>query len=116
MVWALHMKTESFPNPLQLTRMIFDYWLNWMSLPERDMSWVLTVVQPPASPSQTEYPFLEDREGLFWYDGHNATFWYMLNVAWYQMNNTLYDYTSCKEPFDNRLQGFDPEYLAEYYS
>jgi len=94
------MKTERLPNPIQLTRMIFDYWLNWVTVPHKTTLWSLS----------------GDAEGLFWYDGHNATFWYMLNVSWYAMNDKLYARTDCKELFDETLRDFDPEYLAEYYS
>ena len=94
------MENETLPNPIQLTRMIFDYWLTWVTVPNETTLWALEA----------------DWEGLFWYDGHNATFWYMLNVSWYAMNDKLYAHTGCKEPFDETLRDFDHEYLAEYYS
>lgn len=94
------MKTDRLPNSVQLTRMIFDYWLTWYLVPLEATPWALQ----------------GDTEGLSWCDGHNATFWYMLNVSWYAMNDKLYARTGCKEPFDKYLRDFDPEYLAEYYS
>jgi len=74
-------------NSVQLTRLIFDYWKNWVSV-GRDT---------------TLFSLSCDREGLFWYDGYNATFWYMLNVSWYEMNDKLYASQGCEEPFDTLL-------------
>jgi hypothetical protein len=85
------------PNSLQITIKTFNYWKNWCSVPQETTSWALDC----------------DTEGLFWHDGHHATFWYLLNVSWYAMNDKLYAYTGCKEPFDGLLQDFD---LDEYYS
>ena len=94
------MNDQTLPNPLQLTKMIFDYWLTWYSVPHETTRWSLDC----------------DAEGLFWHDGHNATFWYMLNVSWYAMNDKLYARTDCKEPFDKYLRDFDHDYLEKYYS
>lgn len=77
--------------------MIFDYWLIWMSCPNETITWGLMV----------------DKEGLCYYDGYNATFWYFLNVEWYRMNNKLFASTDSKEPFDQNLRDFDKNYLFE---
>lgn len=98
----------SYPSPWQLARMIYDYWTVWVSLPNDD-PWYQQTVGPSA------LPFQNPGEGLFWYDGHNATFWYMLNLEWYRMNDKLYAYTNCKDPFDNYLRDFDKDYLEENY-
>lgn len=54
-----------------------------------------------------------DKEGLHYYDGYIATFWYMLNVEWYRMNNKLFAQTNNTEPFDPYLRDFDEDYLIE---
>lgn len=63
--------------------------------------------------------FLKDRgeegEGLYWHDGYNASFWYLLNVEWYRMQNRQFAKTNCKVPYCE-INDFDPEYLAEFYS
>lgn len=52
-------------------------------------------------------------EGLFWYDGHHANFWYLLNIRWYEMNNRLLARTNCKETYDPNLRDFDEDYLLK---
>ncbi len=69
---------------MKLTLMILDYWRIWMKVPVATNLWSLA----------------GDIEGLGWYDGHHANFWYMLNVEWYRMNDKLYAFTGCDEPFD----------------
>ena len=80
---------------MKLTKMIFDYWKIWMRVPEETNVW-------------GSY-----NEGLGFYDGYSATFWYMLNVEWYRMNNKLYARTNNTEPFDPYLRDFDEDYLIE---
>ena len=75
--------------------MIFDYWKIWMEVPVETNVW-------------GSY-----NEGLGFYDGYCATFWYMLNVEWYKFNNKLYARTDNKEPFDPYLRDFDEDYLRE---
>jgi hypothetical protein len=76
--------------------MIFDYWKHWMQVPEKTILWGLDV----------------DTEGLCCYDGYSATFWYLLNISYYQMNNKLYAKTGCNEPYEI-LRDFDKDYLLE---
>lgn len=38
-------------------------------------------------------------EGLGFYDWYCMSFWYCLNHDWYKMNNKMYAYTGCEEPF-----------------
>lgn len=84
---------------MNLTKMIFDYWINHMECPTHIIeNW------DKHDPGN---------EGIFWYDGHNATFWYMLNIEWYRMQNRLYARTNNTEPFDAYLRGFDEDYLEE---
>lgn len=86
-------------NPIVLFRMIFDYWCIWMTVPVETNLW-----------------FLEGgNESLMWYDGNNASFWYLLNVEWYRMNDKLYAAENNKEPFDIWLNDFHPEYVAMFY-
>lgn len=100
---------ETMPiRPWQLVRMIFEYWAIWVSIPNDD-PWF-------KSPGESiDLVYQNPGEGLFWYNGHNATFWYILNVEWYRMNNKLYAYTGCKHPFDDCLGDFDESYLEGNY-
>lgn len=82
---------------MKLTKMIFDYWKIWMTVPEDTNVWASVC----------------NEEGLVYYDGYSATFWYMLNVEWYKFNNKLYARTDNKEPFDPYLRDFDEDYLKE---
>ena len=82
---------------MKLTKMIFDYWKYWMEAPEDSILWGLSA----------------DTEGLCYYDGYSATFWYLLNVRWYEMNNKLYAKMDSKEPYDPDLRDFDEDYLLE---
>jgi len=79
--------------------MIFNYWKIHMACPLETISW-----------SQNH-----DDEGIFWYDGYNATFWYLLNVEWYRMNNKLLAKTGNTEVFDlTLLRDYDPENIHRY--
>lgn len=86
-------------NPITLTRMIADYWHNWVTVSAENTTWAHD----------------NDYEGLFWYDGHNATFWYMLNLEWYRMNDKLFAASDNTEPFDVWLNDLNPEYIDRYY-
>ena len=81
---------------MNLTKMIFDYWKHWMSVPDETITWSL----------------LYNQEGLGFYDGYNATFWYLLNIRWYEMNDKLYAKTGCTKPYEI-LCDFDEDYLLE---
>ncbi|AEC53081.1 hypothetical protein SCRM01_135c [Synechococcus phage S-CRM01] len=90
--------------------MIFDYWKYHMVCP------VESIICNQNS--QDDWPSTNifgnhDSEGLCWYDGHNASFWYMLNVSWYKMNNKLFANTYNTDPFDPYLRDFDKDYLQE---
>jgi hypothetical protein len=84
-------------NKINLTKMIFDYWKNHIECPVETIKWGLEC----------------DPEGLVYYDGYNATFWYILNLGWYKMNNKLYASAKCKEPFDDYLNDLEKDYLKE---
>ena len=84
---------------MKLTKMIFDYWINHMECPTD------TIERMDKN--------APDNEGLFWWDGYNATFWYMLNLEFYRINNKLLARTDNKEPFDPYLRDFDEDYLKE---
>lgn len=90
----LKQMTKPILNPMRLTRLIFNYWVNWVSVGRETTLFSLSC----------------DQEGLFWHDGHNATFWYMLNVSWYVMNDKLYAFKGCKEPFDTLLNDLIRDY------
>jgi hypothetical protein len=82
---------------MKLTKMIFDYWKIWMSVPVETNEWCHSW----------------DGEGLTYCDGNVATFWWLLNVEWYRMNDKLYARTDCKESFDPCLRDFEEDYLLE---
>lgn len=62
---------------MKLTQMIFDYWKHWIQLPPETIQWS----QQRAND--------EDVDGLYWHDGYWATFWYMLNLTWFEMNDKM---------------------------
>lgn len=68
---------------MKLTRMIFEYWKHWLRVPEKTVLWSLEA----------------DKEGLGFYDWYIMNFWYALNYNFYKMNNKMYAYTGCEEPF-----------------
>ena len=47
--------------------------------------------------SKPDYPSIE---GIQYYDGWNATFWYMLNHEWFLMNNRLTSAMHCTEVYE----------------
>ena len=63
---------------MKLTLIIFDYWKHWITLPNDPVIWSQTGDSP------------ECRDGLMWHDGYWATFWYMLNLSWFEMNDLGY--------------------------
>jgi len=81
---------------MNLTRMIFDYWLHWMHLSSEDNQWSNEVFE----------------EGISWYDGYNANFWYLLNVRWYEMNDRQFAETGRNDEYCE-LRDFDEDYLLE---
>jgi hypothetical protein len=76
--------------------MIFDYWKHWMLLDSEDIDHLNEFCT----------------EGISYYDGYNATFWYILNISFYEMNDKLYAKTGCTEPYEI-LGDFDEDYLLE---
>jgi hypothetical protein len=62
---------------MKLTKMIFDEWKIWVQLPPKTIEW------------SQQRANTEDVDGLFWYDGYWATFWYMLNLSWFEMNDKM---------------------------
>jgi hypothetical protein len=96
---------------MKLTKMILDYWKVHMQCPVEIIEWGQKCEEDW---TEDPNPFnIRQAEGLFWYDGYNATFWYMLNWSWYEMNDKLYANTFNKEPFDPYLRDFDEDYLKE---
>ena len=79
---------------MELTKLIFDYWKVWMTVPVRINLWSLDA----------------DREGLGFYDWYIMTFWYSLNYSWYKINNKKYAYTGCDEPFE------EPRDFEDFYA
>lgn len=85
----------------RLTRMIASYWAHHMRYP-------CDSVNPKDTTDN------DGVEGLVYYDGWNATFWYLLNVEWYRMHDKQFAHTGCTEPYEE-LRDFDPDYLEKFY-
>jgi len=66
---------------MNFTKIIIEHWKIWMSVP------VATNI------------FGSYDEGLQYYNGEWMTFWYALNYNFYKMNNKMYAYTGCEQPF-----------------
>ena len=80
---------------MKLTKLIFDYWKVWMSIPEKDNIWANEVLD----------------EGIGYCDGYFINFWWVLNEEWYKMNNKMYAYTGCEEPFAFCLEPYEADDL-----
>jgi hypothetical protein len=76
---------------MNITRIIFDYWKIWMTVPVNTNLWCLE-----GSP-----------EGLMYYDWYCMNFWYALNHEWYKMNNKLYAYTGCTAEYEEPRDFYD---------
>lgn len=72
---------------MNLTRIIFEYWRHWITLPNDTVMWSQTGDSP------------ECRDGLMWHDGYWATFWYMLNLSWFKMNDRMTSATGEERPY-----------------
>jgi len=56
---------------MKLTKLIFDYWKNWMR-------------QPKGCPVHTDGVYFPSHSKYPW-----VQFWWCLNIGWYEMNNKL---------------------------
>jgi len=56
---------------MKLTKLIFDYWKNWMR-------------QPKGCPVHTNGVYFPSHSKYPW-----VQFWWVLNIGWYEMNNKL---------------------------
>jgi hypothetical protein len=72
---------------MKLTRIIFDKWAIWMTIPDKTIAWSLKA----------------DKEALGFYDGHHMNFFYALNHEWYLFNNKKYAHTGCNEPYEEPM-------------
>ena len=78
---------------MKLTKLIFDYWKVWMSIPEKDNIWANAV-------------------GFVYADGwYGTTFWWILNKEWYKMNSKMFAYTGCVEPYAFCLEPYEADDL-----
>ena len=78
---------------MKLTKLIFDYWKVWMSIPEKDNIWANAV-------------------GFVYADGwYGITFWRILNKEWYKMNSKMFAYTGCVEPYAFCLEPYEADDL-----
>lgn len=68
---------------MKLTKLIFDHWKIWMSVPEETNIWANDALN----------------EGIGYADGYIITFWWFLNEEWYKMNNKMYAYTGCEKTY-----------------
>jgi hypothetical protein len=80
---------------MKLTKLIFDHWKIWMSVPVKTILW----------------SHQADKEGLGFYDWYCMTFWYALNHDWYKMNNKMYAYTGCEDPYVEPSDFYDEELI-----
>ena len=83
---------------MKLTELIFEHWKIWMRVPVETNVWAQSGTSS------------ECKDGLMWYDGYWATFWYMLNLSWFEMNNKMYAYTGCEDPY------VEPRDFEEWYN
>ena len=65
---------------MKLTKLIFEYWEIWMTIPVETNIWANEVLD----------------EGFCYADGFCVTFWWILNQEWYRMQNKMYSYTGCE--------------------
>ena len=91
-----------------LTRMIFDYWKNWQDLP-------LDTIEYVHKHNLEDSSYIHEGEGLLYYDGYNATFWYLLNVEWYRMNNKQFANIHSEQEYFDPNDLWDEEYIRENY-
>lgn len=68
---------------MKLTKLIFDYWKIWMTIPVETNIWANEVLD----------------EGFTFADGYCVTFWWILNKEYYKMQNKMYSYTGCEYPY-----------------
>ena len=78
---------------MELTKLIFDYWKIWMTVPDATNLWANEVLD----------------EGFTFADGFCVTFWWILNKEYYKMQNKMYAYTGCDEPFE------EPRDFEDFY-
>lgn len=94
---------------LRLTRMIASYWVHHMGYHNgllNDQS----IYRVNYSGCSNDIHQCDGCEGLFYYDGWNATFWYLLNVEWYRMQDLQFSFRNCHHKYEE-LRDFDPSYL-----
>jgi hypothetical protein len=77
---------------MKLTRIIFDKWKIWMTIPKDTLEYALTY-----------------RESLGFYDWYIMDFWYCLNHDWYKMNNKMFAYTGCDKQYEEPRDFYDYE-------
>lgn len=79
---------------MKLMKRIFNDWIVWMSLPDDTIDYAIGCSD----------------EGLLYCDGYHATFWYILNLEWYRMNNIMYASSTYRDYFNPDNQFIEPEY------
>lgn len=92
-------------TPLKLFNMVAQYWFIWMGEGTFNLRYEIW---------EDGHPY--EGEGLVWYDGFNATFWYILNIEWYRMNNRQFAKTEFAQyPFEQGLvRDFDSDHLSKF--
>ena len=78
--------------------MAFGYWTHWLSLDEGTIASFLK-----ESPSSSYSEYAEEVDGLVFHDGYHPTFWYVLNMPWYEMSNKHSASTNNKFPFQTNV-------------
>jgi hypothetical protein len=88
--------------------MIFDYWKNWQTVP-------LSTIEYVHEYEYDENSYIGEGEGLLYCDGYNSTFWYLLNVEWYRMNNKQFANMRSKQNYSDPVDLLDEAYIMDNY-
>lgn len=77
---------------IKLMGTIFDYWCHWISLPNDTIDYANDCCD----------------EGIAYCDGYHASFWYLLNLEWYRMNNKMYASSINTDYFNSENKFIEP--------
>lgn len=79
---------------MKLTKLIFEHWKIWMTVPVETNVWVNEVFD----------------EGFTYADGFFVSFWWILNKEWYKMNSMMYSRIGSTQPY------VEPRDFEEWYN
>ena len=63
---------------MKLTRLIFRYWYHWITQSKKNIECYHSTSFDNSS-----------KDGLRWNNGYWMTFWYVLNISWFRMNDKM---------------------------